>query len=211
MKTFVRFFPKFSEIETISIIYIFAFSIIYNFIYKAEKILYGLYSNISGLIVIDILILGIIFAYTYKLIYILSKSAFTKEKLKDSQRVGLATTFYLLSSLITLIASFEFFINFEYSILNLVNSFVLFYILLRSLFVLSATNPLLNQDPKLIIERFDDRQTNKLELTILLILVPVIYIFLKPNYSFFTALALTYFYSDIILVLLRNFPFSVRN
>src|SRR3989344_3839832 len=107
MKTFVRFFPKFSEIEAISIIYIFAFSIIYNFIYKAEKILYGLYSNISGLIVIDILILGIIFAYTYKLIYILSKSAFTKEKLKDSQRVGLATTFYLLSSLITLIASYE--------------------------------------------------------------------------------------------------------
>ena len=204
MKAFVRIFPKFSEIEAISIVYIFVFALYYNFFHKVGKFLIELYSNITGAILIDILILIVIFGYAYKLIHILWKSAFTKEKLKDSQRAGMATTFYILSSLVTLIASFELFMHFEYSLFNLINSVIIFYILLRSLYVLASINALLNYDPRLITEKFDERQTNKIELTILVLVVPVIYIFLNSNYSFFTTLALTYIYTDLVLNFFRN-------
>lgn len=201
--------PPFSEIEAISVVYIAAIAL---FEYKDEGIetLKESFSSTSGNFILDLIVLFYLLYLIFKILYLMGKSAFSVKKLDAKQKRSLATTFYILSSLIIALASYEFILSSHNSIFDLVNKFILSFVFIRSVLTLSSSLAFLDFKPHFLTESFEEKQTSLVEVVLLFIIAPVFYFNFRPDYSLFTSVALTYFYTGTIIFLIRKLAPKVQ-
>ncbi len=198
-------FPKFSELELVTLLFILLLFVIEHF-YKA--IIFIIVSYVEAWNTFDVR--GLI-GYTLALLYVLfifgkaTEHALSQKKMAMKDKETLAMVFYLLLSGVTLISLWgRPFIRTD-STVNTIESFITVFIMGRAFLSMFATAHFSKKNQDIVYAgRLTDEQLTKKELSVAVIISIVLYFFLRRENESALSIVLTYFYATSLVIFSRQ-------
>jgi len=201
------FLPKFSEIDTISLVSILFITLLdprLGFIGSITANLslnnppYEIVKNFMGFGFIILLIIGII----YKIISLV----LSQKKLSIAEKRTISTFYYVAISLITFASIIERIGTPQEGIIKMIEFIFIVYILVRSFLTLIVLAGLQEAEFKEVYAtQMTDEQISLKETIILLSATPIIYILLRSSNTILSTISLSFFYISLIFAFIRKY------
>lgn len=198
-------FPKFSERELVTLLFVLLLVIIEHFYQGVTFIIISYRQawsefDIKGL-------LGYTFALLYTL-FIFAKTAehaLSTKKMTMSDKETLAMVFYFLLSVVTLISLWGTQFTRTDSFINATESFITVFIMARSFLSMFAVAHFSKKDKEIVYAgQLSDEQVSKKELISIIIVSILLYFLLRRDNGVALSVVLTYFYATSVVIFYRQ-------
>lgn len=198
-------FPKFSELELVTLLFILLLFIIEHsyqgvtFIIISYKQAWNEF-DIKGLLSYTIVLLYILFIFAKA-----AEHALSTKKMITKDKETLVMVFYLLLSGVTLISLWGTQITRADSFINTVENFIAVFIMARSFLSMFAVAHFSKKDKEVVYtDQLSDEQVSKKELISTIIVSILLYSFLRRDNGVALSVVLTYFYATSVVIFFRQ-------
>lgn len=202
--------PHFSELEIITLFS----TLILLLIEQRNAVINYLISELKISIVTsnDLIFLFILIAFIFLSIIILFKiirNAVQQKTMGYTDKKLFSTLYYSILSVITFSATMELISGFDQNLIKFAEFLFILYTLGRSFCTLFYTYLLKKAELEHVYaSRMTDEQISTLELLLIIIFSPIIFIWLRYSHSIVSTLSLSYFYIITLIMIYRRFIYN---
>lgn len=198
-------FPKFSELELVTLLFVLLLVFIEHSYQGVTSIIISYRQawnefDIKGLLGYTIALLYILFIFAKA-----AEHALSTKKMTMSDKEILAMVFYLLLSGVTLISLWGTQFTRIDSFINTAESFIAVFIMARSFLSMFAVAHFSKKNKEVVYtSQLSDEQVSKKELISTIIILILLYSFLRRDNGVALSVVLTYFYATSVVIFYRQ-------
>lgn len=203
-------FPRFSEIQLITLFYLVILLLIdqraaiNQFIFEeffSALQINNLFENFKLFLSLTVFLLFIVMFFPYLFINTIKQKRLTSE-----QKSSYSSAFYILLSTFSLLSLFELSAEGTNSLFSIFEGIILLYLMIRSLITILLTFILSKSGKESIYSgQMTDEQIQRKDIFFIILLSPIFYFYLRFSYSLFPSLSLSYFYVVTLILTFRKF------